>query len=111
MNDIFIMKKIKKEHREKTRKTLEKLLKIGLRIKLFKSKFEKEEIKFLEHIIEQRDIRPNPKKVRMLKEWSRPTKIKEIQSLMDFANYYRKLTFKLLETTYLLNQLLKKERK
>ena len=51
MNDIFIMKKIKKEHREKTRKILEKLLKTRLRIKLFKSKFEKEEVKFLEHII------------------------------------------------------------
>ena len=68
MNDIFIMKKIKEEHRERTRKTLRKLLTTGLRIKLSKSEFEKKEIKFLGYIIEREDIKSNPKKVRMLRE-------------------------------------------
>ena len=44
------MNKIKKEHREKIRKTLRKLLTIELRIKFFKNEFKKEEVKFLEHI-------------------------------------------------------------
>ena len=52
INDIFIMKKIKTEHRERTRKILRKLLIIRLRIKFFKSEFEKKEIKFLRHVIE-----------------------------------------------------------
>ena len=52
MNDIFIIRKTKKKHRKRTRKTLEKLLTVKLRIKFSKSKFEKEEIKFLGHIIE-----------------------------------------------------------
>ena len=46
------MKKTRKEHRERIRKILRKLLKTGLRIKFFKSKFKKEEIKFLRHIVE-----------------------------------------------------------
>ena len=105
------MKKIKKEYRERIRKTLEKLLKTGLRIKLSKSEFEKEEIKFLEHIIGRENIKSDSEKVRILKEWSRFTKIKEIQKLMSFVNYYYKLTLGLSEMTYLLNQLLKKEKK
>ena len=110
-NDIFIIEKTKKKHRKKTRKTLRKLLTIELRIKFFKNEFEKEEVKFLEHIIGREDIKPDSEKVRVLKEWSRLTKIKEVQSLMDFTNYYRKLTLRLSKTAYPLNQLLKKKKK
>ena len=68
MNDIFIMKKTRKEHRERIRKTLRKLLKTGLKIKLFKSKFEKEEVKFLRYIVGRGDIKPDSEKIRILKE-------------------------------------------
>ena len=68
MDDIFIMKKTKEEHRERTRRMLGKLLKTGLRIKLFKSEFEKEEVKFLGYIIGQEDIESDPEKVRVLKK-------------------------------------------
>ena len=52
INDIFIIKKTKTKHQERTRKTLRKLLTTKLRIKLFKSEFEKKEVKFLRHVIE-----------------------------------------------------------
>ena len=68
MNDIFIMEKTKEEHRERTRKILRKLLKIGLRIKLSKSEFEKEEVKFLRYIIGREDIKSDSEKIRVLKE-------------------------------------------
>ena len=68
MNDIFIMKKTRKEHRERIRKTLEKLLQTKLRIKLFRNEFEKEEIKFLEYIVGREDIKSDPEKIRMLKK-------------------------------------------
>ena len=68
MDDIFIMRKTKKEHRKRIRKTLRKLLKTELRINLFKSKFEKKKVKFLRHIIEQKNIKPDSKKIRTLKE-------------------------------------------
>ena len=62
------MKKTKEEHRERTRKTLEKLLKTELRIKFFKNEFEKKKIKFLKHIIRREDIKLDSEKVRILKE-------------------------------------------
>ena len=68
MDDIFIMRKIKTEHRKRTRKTLKKLLTVELKIKLFKSEFKKEEVRFLDYIIGQGDIKPDPEKVRVLKE-------------------------------------------
>ena len=68
IDDIFIMRQTKKEHRERTRRTLEKLLKTRLRIKFFKSEFKKEEIKFLGYIVGREDIKSDPEKVRVLKE-------------------------------------------
>ena len=68
INDIFIIKKTKEEHRKRIQKTLEKLLTTELKIKFFKSKFEKEEVKFLKYIVERGDIKPDPKKIRILKE-------------------------------------------
>ena len=68
INDIFIIRKTKKEYRKRIRKTLEKLLTIELRIKLFKNEFEKKEVKFLRYIVGQEDIKPNPEKIRVLKK-------------------------------------------
>ena len=62
------MKKTKREHRERIRKTLKKLLKTGLKIKFFKNEFKKEEVKFLKHIVGREDIKSDSKKVRMLKK-------------------------------------------
>ena len=62
------MRKTKKKHRERIRKTLRKLLKTELRIKFSKNEFEKEKIKFLRHIIKKRDIKLDSKKIRMLRE-------------------------------------------
>ena len=78
MDDIFIMKKIKEEHRKRIRKTLRKLLTTELRIKLFKSEFEKEEIKFLEYIVGREDIKSDSEKIMILKKWSRSTKVKKV---------------------------------
>ena len=111
INDIYIIKKTRKEHRKRIRRILRKLLKIRLRIKFFKNEFKKKKVKFLRYIIGQEDIKSNSEKVKILKNWSRFIRIKEVQSLMDFVNYYRKLTSRLLKITYLLNQLFKKEKK
>ena len=68
IDDIFIMKKTRKEYRERIRKILKKLLKTGLRIKLSKSEFKKKKVKFLEHIIGRDNIKSDPEKIRTLKE-------------------------------------------
>ena len=62
------MKKIKEEHQERIRKTLKKLLKIRLRSKFSKNEFKKEEVKFLEYIVEQENIKLNSKKIRVLRK-------------------------------------------
>ena len=62
------MRKTKTEYRKRIRRTLKKLLTTKLRIKFSKSEFKKEEVKFLSYIIRQEDIKPDSKKIRMLKK-------------------------------------------
>ena len=68
INDTFIIKKIKKEYRERIRRILKKLLKTELKIKFSKNEFEKKEIKFLRYIIEQEDIKSDSEKIRILRK-------------------------------------------
>ena len=51
LNDIFIYFDTKKEHEQHVRKVLKKLKKAELKVKLKKSRFHAQEIKFLEFII------------------------------------------------------------
>ena len=68
INDIFTIEKTRKEHQERIRKTLRKLLKTELRIKFFKNEFKKKKVKFLRHIIGNEDIKPDLEKIRVLRE-------------------------------------------
>ena len=68
INDIFIIKKIKIEYRERIQEILKKLLKTKLKIKFSKNKFKKEKIKFLRYIVGRRNIKLDSKKIRILKE-------------------------------------------
>ena len=64
------MKKTKEKHRKRIQRTLKKLLKTELRIKLSKNEFKKEKIKFLRYIIKRKDIKLDSKKIRILRKWS-----------------------------------------
>ena len=59
MDDIFIMDKEVTEHRERVRRILEKLQKIGLQTKQNKCEFEKSEIEILGRIINKEGVRPS----------------------------------------------------
>ena len=59
-------------------------------MKLSKCKFYKHSIGFLGYIVSNKGIRPDPSKVELVKEWPKPTNIKDIQAFLGLVNYYRK---------------------
>ena len=48
-----------------------------------------EEIPILEVVIRQEQVQIENDKVKAVKEWSTFTKIKEVESFLEFANFYR----------------------
>ena len=111
MDDIFIMDKEATEHRKRTRRILGKLQEAGLQAKLSKCEFEKPEIEILGRIINKEGVRPSPEHLQTIREWKTPTKVKEVQAFVGFANYQRKHVPGLAEETEILTRLTKKGQK
>jgi Reverse transcriptase (RNA-dependent DNA polymerase) len=78
MDDIFMISQNQREHRTLVRGILEQLRKAGLREKLSKSEFEREEIEILGYVINKHGVRPNPEHLAALKGWEEPTGKKEV---------------------------------
>ncbi|SJL13535.1 uncharacterized protein ARMOST_16979 [Armillaria ostoyae] len=90
LDDILIFSKTLEEHRKITRRVLELLRKHKLFLKAEKCEFEVLETEYLGVIISEGSIRMDPVKLAGIAEWPIPTKKKELQSFLGFANFYRR---------------------
>ena len=54
-----------------------------------KCDFNMEEISILEVIVGKGQIKMEQEKIKAVKEWKMPMKIKDVESFLGFANFYR----------------------
>ena len=47
-------------------------------------------VNFLGYIISENGIEMDQEKIRTVLEWKEPTTVKEVQSFLGFANFYRR---------------------
>ena len=78
------------EHREHVRKVLKRLQEYRLLIHPDKSEFHRKKVTYLGFIISPDRISMDPEKIQAIAEWPRPESVKDIQSFLGFANFYRK---------------------
>ena len=90
IDDILIYSKTPEEHKEYLRKALERLRREKLYAKLEKCEFWLNSMSFLRHMISGEGVAVDPKKVKALVEWTRPTSMFEIRSFLGLAGYYRR---------------------
>jgi len=64
-----------------------------------------EEIPILGVVIGRGQVQMEADKVKAVKEWKMPTKIKEVESFLEFANFYRQFIKNFSYTAKLLNEL------
>jgi hypothetical protein len=90
LDDILIYSKTEKEHVEHVRLVLGALRKFFLRINLKKSVFHRESVEFLGYIISSKGLGMQMSKVQAILEWPPLQNVKDVQSFMGLANYYRR---------------------
>ena len=90
LDDILIYSKTLEEHIEQVRKVLRALQQKSLLVKLEKCEFHKQSVRFLGYILTINGIKMDPKKVEAVLNWPTPTSVKELQSFLGFANFYRR---------------------
>jgi len=78
------------EHQRLVEKVLQQCVQHGLAGNLLKSEFHVKQTIFLGHIINGQQIQMDPSKLDKMSKWPRPTKKKEVQAFLGFANYYRR---------------------
>lgn len=109
LDDVIIYGKTKKEHDEVLWKVMCLLQKHKLQLNIAKCTFYARVFPYLGHLISKEGSRPNPDKIRILREFLRPVNIRSLQSFLGMANYFRKYVKDFSKIAKPLTQLLKKE--
>jgi transposase InsO family protein len=93
MDDILISSESPEEHLNHVQKVLSQLQRHGLFLKPSKCTWMVDEVDFLGHHIKATptgtEVSPSSDKLEAVRNWPRPTNVKELRSFLGFANYYR----------------------
>jgi hypothetical protein len=111
LDDILIFSDNEEEHTEHVHKVLKALQDANLLVEPKKSHFHVKEVDFLGHTISPGEIRMDRKKISAVRDWPKPGSIKEVQSFLGFANYYRRFIKDFSKIANPLTELTKKDRK
>ncbi|KAF4301497.1 hypothetical protein GTA08_BOTSDO10546 [Botryosphaeria dothidea] len=90
LDDILIYSETLEEHQEHVEKVLKKLQERKLQVKPEKCAFHVQEVEFLGFIIRPGEVIIDPKKVDSILSWPIPKNLREVQSFLGFANFYRR---------------------
>ena len=89
MDNFVILAKDMRELEERTIQFLKITERYNLYFKQSKCDFNMEKIPILEVIVGKGQVQMETDKVKTVKKWKTPTKIKEVESFPGFANFYR----------------------
>ena len=89
LDDIVIYSDTWEEHEKQVRKVMERLRTFGLYAKLSKCTFSTDTIEYLGFMVTPEGIRMEEDRIRTIREWPVPASVKDIQSFIGFANFYR----------------------
>ncbi|GFW23393.1 retrovirus-related Pol polyprotein from transposon 17.6 [Trichonephila clavipes] len=89
MDDLIIPAKDEKGS-EKLKEVLEATSKYGLGMKFKKCQFQRRKVEFLGYVIQNGTIRPLIAKTIAVKKFPVPTTVKQVQSFLGLAGYFRK---------------------
>ena len=87
IDDILIITQSFEEHITLLEKVLNTLVENGIKIKVTKCEFLKEEVRFLGHIISKEGIRKSPEYVQKIKSFPKPTNVNQLRRFLGLANF------------------------
>ena len=90
LDDILIFSETEEEHQKHVHEVLQTLQDAKLLVDPEKSIFHVQEVEFLGHIIRPNEVHMSPDKISAITEWPTPKTVKDVQSFVGLANYYRR---------------------
>ncbi len=89
MDDILIFSRTEEEHLRHLQTVLDVLRAHKYFAKLKKCEFMKQELLYLGHLVLASGLKPDPKKLAVVKDWPVPADLKGVCSFLGFANYFK----------------------
>ena len=89
MDNFIILAKTMKELEERTVRFLKIAEKHNLCFKRSKCNFNMEEISILGVIIGKEQVKMEQEKIKTVKKWKIPARVKDVESFLGFANFYQ----------------------
>ncbi len=90
LDDICLHHSNLEDHYRATEELFDRIEAAGLTFKATKCQVLQKELKYLGHIISAEGVRIDPKQTEAVRNFPRPTSVKEVQSFLGLTNYYRK---------------------
>ncbi len=90
LDDIIIYSKILKKHKQHVQLILNKLREADLQMNINKCKFHVQKIIFLKLLIFIKELKMNSRKIQAVVKWSILNNLTQIQSFIDFCNFYQR---------------------
>ncbi len=109
LNDIIIYSKILKKHKWHVRLILNRLREADLQININKCKFHVQETIFLKLLIFIEKLKMNSRKIQTIVEWSIFINLIQIQSFINFCNFYQRFIKNFSKIVHLMIQLTQKK--
>jgi hypothetical protein len=108
LDDILIYSDNPEEHRIHVCEVLRRLRAHGLFAKADKCEFSKTSVEYLGYILSPDGLSMDKNKVQTILDWPEPRKIKDVQSFLGFANFYRRFIRNYSDLTVPLTRLTRK---
>ena len=109
LDDIIVYSKNFDEHLCQLQRVFRILKEAGLKLKLKKCNFAQESIDYSGHVVSGDGVSPNKANVRAIKDFPEPTTIKQLQSFLGLANYYRRFIRAFADKAHHLTRLTRKD--
>ena len=94
LDDVIVFSKTPQEHIERLEAVFMKISDAGLKLKPSKCEFFRKRIHYLGHIVSDKGIETDPKKIEAIVDWPHPRTVHEVRKFLGFMNYYRKFVYK-----------------
>src|SRR6202023_3420170 len=109
IDDILISTETEEGHDAIVLEVLKRYKDNDLFLKPEKCFFKVREVEMLGMIIDPEGVKMDPAKLEAISQWPVPTKVKEVQSFLGFANYYRRFVKDFSKIATPLHKLTKKD--
>jgi len=109
LDDILVYSANLDDHREHVREVLRRLRLHGLYAKPEKCQFHSDSVEYLGYLLSPQGLTMSPDKIQTVCDWPEPRKVKDIQSFLGFANFYRRFIYNYSDIVVPLTRLTRKD--